>query len=253
MRYSAFAKLLAAAGIVLASPVAAQIRTIDPDQSGVYAAQPGPEAVSQPQAPQGEPVDPGSQDPFTPIGDEAPAPQPVAPRTENVASAETPNRGDTIPREDVFTAAEGVFGKGAEGLAGIIEDILRDQGEPTAYISGQEAGGAFVVGVRYGSGTLHHKIEGDRLVYWTGPSVGFDFGADASKVFILVYNLDDSQDIYKRFLGAEGNAYVVGGFTASYLRYGNVVLIPVRLGVGARLGINAGYMHFTEKNRWLPF
>jgi hypothetical protein len=146
-----------------------------------------------------------------------------------------------------------VFGKGAEGLADLIEDILKDQGEPTAYITGKEAGGAFVLGARYGSGTLHHQIEGDRQVFWTGPSLGFDFGADASKVFVLVYNLNDSQDIFKRFPAGEGKAYVLGGLTAGYLRRGNVVLIPVRMGAGLRLGVNAGYMRFSEKNRWLPF
>src|SRR3546814_3209910 len=135
---------------------------------------------------------------------------------------------ETVPREDIFTAAEDVFGKGAAGLGGIIEDILSDQGEPIAYIKGQEAGGAFVFGVRYGSGTMHHEIEGDRVVHWTGPSLGFDFGADASKVFVLVYNLYDSEDLFQRYPGAEGNAYALGGFTASYHRSGDVVLIPVR-------------------------
>ena len=138
-------------------------------------------------------------------------------------------------------------------MADLIEDLLHEQGEPSAYITGREAGGAFVVGVRYGSGTMHHAIEGDRPIYWTGPSVGFDFGADANKVFVLVYNLHDSQKIFRRYPAAEGNAYVVGGFTASYMRRGDIVLIPIRLGVGARLGVNAGYMNFSEKNRWLPF
>jgi hypothetical protein len=100
---------------------------------------------------------------------------------------------------------------------------------------------------------MRHNVEGDRAVYWTGPSLGFDFGADANKVFVLVYNLHDSDRLFRRYPAAEGNAYVVGGFTASYLRRGDVVLIPVRLGVGARLGINAGYMRFSQKNRWLPF
>jgi hypothetical protein len=100
---------------------------------------------------------------------------------------------------------------------------------------------------------MHHQIEGDRQVYWTGPSIGFDFGGDANKVFVLVYNLHDSQQLFKRFPGAEGNAYFVGGFTAQYLRRGDIVLIPIRLGVGLRLGINAGYMRFSERNRWLPF
>jgi hypothetical protein len=100
---------------------------------------------------------------------------------------------------------------------------------------------------------MRHQVEGDRQVFWTGPSVGFDFGADANKVFVLVYNLHDAQKLFRRYPAAEGRAYAVGGFTASYLRRGDVVLIPVRLGVGLRLGVNAGYMNFSEKNRWLPF
>lgn len=161
--------------------------------------------------------------------------------------------GESYQEDDLIGAAEGVFGKGAEGLAGMIEKILKDQGRPNAYISGREASGAFVVGLRYGSGTLNHKIEGKREVYWTGPSIGFDVGGNAANTFVLVYNLYDTQDLYHRFPAAEGTAYLVGGFTASYLRWGSVVLIPIRLGVGYRLGINAGYMKFTEKRNWLPF
>jgi hypothetical protein len=138
-------------------------------------------------------------------------------------------------------------------LAGLVEDILRKQGEPTAYITGSEAGGAVVLGVRYGRGMLHHKLTGDQEVFWTGPSVGFDVGADASKVFVLVYNLEEGADLFTRFPAAEGNAFVVGGLNASYLRKGNTVLIPIRTGVGMRMGLNAGYMRFSKKNRWLPF
>lgn len=171
----------------------------------------------------------------------------------NAATAVTAAPGTSIPRRDIFSAAGDLFGDGAEGLAGILERIIGDQGEPIAYISGQEAGGAFVFGVRYGSGVMRHRIEGDRNVYWTGPSLGFDVGAEASKVFVLVYNLNDSQRLFRRYPNAEGHAYVVGGFTAGYLRRGDVVLIPVRLGVGMRLGVNAGYMRFSQRNRWLPF
>ncbi|MGQ3179959.1 MAG: DUF1134 domain-containing protein, partial [Blastomonas fulva] len=156
-------------------------------------------------------------------------------------------------KDDLIGAAEGVFGKGAEGLAGLIEDILRKQGEPNGYIIGREASGAFVVGLRYGSGTLHHKVEGERPVYWTGPSIGFDAGANAGNTFVLVYNLYDSEDLYKRFGAGEGAAYLVGGFHTSYLRRGDVVLIPVRMGLGLRLGINAGYMKFTRKRNFVPF
>jgi hypothetical protein len=161
--------------------------------------------------------------------------------------------GATYRKDDVIGAAEGVFGKGAQGLAGIVERILKDQGEPNAYIAGREASGAFVVGVRYGSGTMSHTVEGTRPVYWTGPSVGFDVGGDATKVFVLVYNLYDSQDLYRRYPQAEGRAYFVGGFSATYLRRGSIVMIPIRLGVGVRLGANIGYMKFSEKSRWLPF
>ncbi|SEH18607.1 hypothetical protein SAMN05428974_2844 [Sphingopyxis sp. YR583] len=161
--------------------------------------------------------------------------------------------GSTYKKDDLIGAAEGVFGKGAQGLAGLIEDILKKQGEPNAYIVGREAGGALVLGVRYGSGTLHHKIEGELPAYWTGPSIGFDAGANAGNTFVLVYNLFDSDDLYKRYPAGEGAAYLVGGFNASYLRRGDVVLIPIRVGVGARLGVNAGYMKFRKKQNWVPF
>ena len=163
------------------------------------------------------------------------------------------NAGQTYGEDDLIGAAEGVFGKGAEGLAKLIEDLLKKQGEPNGYIVGREAGGAFIVGARYGSGTLHHKVEGTQPVYWTGPSVGFDVGANAANTFVLVYNLYDTEDLYKRFPAGEGQAYFVGGLHASYLRRGDVVLIPIRVGAGLRLGINAGYMKFSKEQKWSPF
>lgn len=159
----------------------------------------------------------------------------------------------TYQDDDLIGAAEGVFGKGAKGLAGVIEDILKKQGRPNAYIAGREASGAFIVGLRYGSGKLHHKIEGEKPVYWTGPSIGFDVGGNAANSFVLVYNLYDTEDLYQRFPAGEGAAYFIGGFHVSYLRSGDKVLIPVRLGAGLRLGANVGYMKFSKKQRWLPF
>ncbi|MBV7265064.1 DUF1134 domain-containing protein [Erythrobacter ani] len=170
--------------------------------------------------------------------------------TETVAAADSSN---TYAEDDLIGAAEGVFGKGAKGLAGLIEDLLRKQGEPNGYIVGREAGGAFVVGARYGSGTLFHKVEGEQKVYWTGPSVGFDAGANAANTFVLVYNLFDTEELFERYPAGEGQAYLVGGMHASYMRKGDVVLIPIRVGAGVRLGINAGYMKFSKKQRWLPF
>jgi hypothetical protein len=168
-------------------------------------------------------------------------------------SVQAGQQGATYREDDLIGAAEGVFGKGAKGLADMIKDILKKQGEPNGYIVGREGGGAIVVGVRYGSGTLYHKVEGKQPVYWTGPSVGFDLGGSAGNTFVLVYNLYDTADLFHRYGAGEGQAYLVGGFHVSYLRRGNVVLIPVRMGVGLRLGINAGYMKFSHKAKWLPF
>jgi hypothetical protein len=243
-----FVKLAAAAAFAMAMPAAAQIQTIDPDQAGFQQEADDQAAQEQPQA-----ETPAPADEWTPVEpQQASPPESAAPNSDAMATRTT-DRGAALPREDVFDAAEGVFGRGAQGLAGILEDILRDQGEPIAYIAGQEAGGAFVLGVRYGSGVMRHQIEGERTVYWTGPSIGFDAGADANKVFVLVYNLHDSQDLFRRYPAGEGHAYFVGGFSAQYMRRGDVVLIPIRLGVGLRLGVNAGYMRFSERNRWLPF
>ena len=175
-----------------------------------------------------------------------------APAKAAASAVQTPASG-TYKEDDLIGAAEGVFGKGAEGLARMIEDVLEKQGEPNGYIVGREAGAAFVLGARYGSGTLFHKVEGEQPVYWTGPSVGFDAGANAGNTFVLVYNLYDTEELYERFPAGEGAAYFVGGFNASYLRKGDVVLIPIRVGAGLRLGVNAGYMKFSKNQRWLPF
>lgn len=252
----ALVRLAAFAALAFGAPSAAfsQIQQVDPDTGAAW--QPGDAPVEQetlPPEPQNDvwtPIE--QQPPALPVQDQPPAAGAEVPPSQT-SRENTTQVAATVPREDVFTAAENVFGQGAEGLAGILEDILKDQGEPIAYIAGEEASGAFILGARWGSGVMRHRIEGDRVVYWTGPSIGFDVGGDASKVFILVYNLHDSQQLFRRYPGGEGRAYFVGGFTATYLRRGDVVLIPVRLGVGLRLGVNAGYMRFSEKNRWLPF
>ena len=238
---------------LLASSAPAQVKTIDPNRAvdGDLATAP-PVARSPVQATPSYPDEP------VPAGDQAVAPPPapqsavVAAQQETRAEATT-QAADTYSRDDLLSAGEGAFGKGAAGLAGILEKILAEQGRPNAYIAGREAAGAFVVGLRYGSGIMTHKIEGQQPVYWTGPSVGFDFGGDANKVFVLVYNLYDTEELFHRFPGAEGRLYFVGGFAATYLRRGNVVLIPIRLGVGYRAGVNVGYMNITHKSKWLPF
>jgi hypothetical protein len=255
------AAFVVAAVAMAASPLSAQIQTVDPN-SAIDADLSSPPATSDGTYydNQSAPVDTSTTYDTDPV---APQNAPLSPASNGAAATGAapatgpapaiPAQAATFKRDDLIGAAEGVFGKGAEGLAGIIENILKDQGEPNAYIAGREASGAFVVGLRYGSGTLFHNIEGQRAAYWTGPSLGFDVGGNAANTFVLVYNLYDTQDLYKRFPAGEGNAYFVGGFTASYLRSGDVVLIPIRLGVGYRLGANVGYMKFSEKQTWMPF
>jgi hypothetical protein len=254
-----FLRLAAAAVLALGAAAApAQVSTVDPNTAaGPASSTTQPEPGWEAEEPEYQPVDAGSARSAgageAAVEESPPEDARRAPTGTASQRASQAAKGETIGMKKVLGAAEGVFGKGAEGLADLIEDVLRERGDPTGYITGREAGGAFIAGVRYGSGMLHHQVEGDRKVHWTGPSVGFDFGANADKVFVLVYNLHDTERLFRRFPAGEGKAYVVGGFTASYLRRGDVVLIPVRLGVGARLGINAGYMRFSQKNRWLPF
>jgi hypothetical protein len=248
---------LASLGLALTPvPTAAQMREIDPSNTQIDADldNPAPPPVTS------EPSPEGSYDSDLATGDQQTSEAPVEGSTvatdapaDMTATDVSADAGSTYKKDDLIGAAEGIFGKGAQGLAGLIEDILKEQGEPNAYIVGREAGGALVFGLRYGSGTLHHKVEGELPAYWTGPSIGFDAGANAGNTFILVYNLFDSEDLYKRYPAGEGAAYLVGGFNASYLRRDDVVLIPIRVGVGARLGANVGYMKFRKKQNWLPF
>jgi hypothetical protein len=199
-------------------------------------------------------TEPGFGNPApTSVAPPAPVPESTAPANDLTIGQATAADKQRVQSDDVLVAAEGVFGRGAAGLANLIEDILKDQGQPIGYITGKEASAAIGIGAKYGSGTLFHKIEGERKVHWRGPTIGFDAGADANKVFVLVYNLDDGEDLFKAYPAAEGKAYFVGGFTAAYLKRGDVVLIPVRLGAGVRLGANVGYMRFSKKNSWLPF
>lgn len=241
---------MGAAALIGGSPVAAQVQAVDPDKA-IDA------DLAQPQAPVAAPaVDPVAAPVAVPSVDVAPAATTTAPPADAAMTpppATTPPKPGTYKQDDLIGAAEGVFGKGAKGLAQMIQDLLKKQGEPNGYIVGREGGGAIVVGLRYGSGTLHHKVEGQRPVYWTGPSIGFDAGANAGSTFVLVYNLYNTEDLYKRFPAGEGQAYLVGGFNASYLRRGDIVLIPIRMGAGLRLGVNAGYMKFSKKQKWLPF
>jgi len=249
------AGITAAIMLMVSGPAGAQIRTVDPNNAGDLAATTSGASDYGTADPAAEPAPSSDPDAMSTAAaaDAVSVEGAAMPPSSTRAQAAEAAVNSTYAQDDVLSAAEGVFGKGAEGLAKLIEKIFAEQGRPTGYIAGREAGGAIVVGVRYGSGTLFHKVEGQMPIYWTGPSLGFDLGANGSKSFVLVYNLYDTADIYRRYPAVEGTAYIVGGFTATYLRRGDVVLIPIRLGVGWRLGVNVGYMNFTRKSKTLPF
>lgn len=161
---------------------------------------------------------------------------------------------DTYNRDEVLLAASDFLGVTVEALGGALEKIFADFGDhPTAYVAGEEASGAIGVGVRYGKGNLFMKgqVEPQR-VFWQGPSIGFDTGANASRVFTLVYNLELEEDIYRRFPGVEGSAYYIGGLGVNYQRAEGIVLTPIRAGVGLRLGANVGYLSYSRKRRLIP-
>jgi hypothetical protein len=145
------------------------------------------------------------------------------------------------------------FGGISRGLASIIEKAVGEWGQPNGYILGQEAGGAIVAGLRYGEGTLYTKNAGDLRVFWQGPSVGWDWGGDGARTMMLVYNLPRTNAVYQRFGGVDGSAYFVGGFGMTALTANNIVVVPIRAGVGLRLGANIGYLKFTPTATWNPF
>ena len=163
------------------------------------------------------------------------------------------NTTDAYTEDEILTATKDFFGDTSRDLATIIEKVFKDQGQPNAYISGEEAAGAIAVGVRYGNGWMHRKTAKNMRVYWQGPSLGFDLGANASKVFTLVYNIGKSSEIFQRYPGVEGTIYVVGGFGVNYQQRGNVILAPIRTGVGLRGGVNIGYLHYSREQQTLPF
>jgi hypothetical protein len=159
----------------------------------------------------------------------------------------------TYSDDEVTRAANDFFKNGAQDLGKVLQKVLKEKGQPVAIIRGEEAGGAVGVGVRYGHGELVYKGGGGQKVYWQGPSLGFDVGANAVKVFALVYDLSSSEQLFRRFPGVEGSLYFVGGFGVNYVQNGGTVIAPVRFGVGWRQGVAVSYMHFSPKKRLNPF
>ena len=174
----------------------------------------------------------------------------------NLAAAQSgppPRRHDTFSANEIIRAGHQFFGTVSRGLAEVVEKAFSQWGEPNGYVLGQEGGGAMVVGLRYGDGKLYTRNAGDRRVFWEGPSVGFDTGGEGARTMMLVYNLPATESIYQRFAGIDGSAYFIGGFGMTAMGSGNVTVVPIRAGVGLRLGANIGYLHFTKAPTWNPF
>jgi hypothetical protein len=167
--------------------------------------------------------------------------------------AKKPADGDTFDQDSILHDAEEFFGKGAEGLGKVIEKAFKENGRPNGYIKGQEAAGAITVGLIYGDGTLVMKNAKNRRVFWSGPSIGFDFGANAAKVFVLVYNMPKPGALFQRFPAVDGSFYYIGGVGINYQRRNGITLAPIRLGVGLRAGASIGYLHYTPKKTYNPF
>src|SRR5437868_3665435 len=160
---------------------------------------------------------------------------------------------DTYRSEELMTAGHRFFGNVSRGLASVIEKAVSQWGLPNGYILGEEGSGAIVAGLRYGEGTLYTKNAGDLRVYWQGPSVGFDWGGDGARTMTLVYHVPGTHAIYQRFGGINGSAYIVGGFGMTALTANGIVLVPIRSGLGLRLGANIGYLKYTPNATWNPF
>jgi len=174
-----------------------------------------------------------------------PQPEPAVPPQPPAANQFSSN--------EIIDAGHHFFGGVSRGLASIVEKAVSQWGLPNGYVLGEEAGGAFIGGLRYGDGTLYTKNAGDVRVYWQGPSVGFDAGADGVRTMMLVYNLPRTEAIFDRFGGIDGSAYIIGGFGMTALANHDIVVVPIRSGVGLRLGANLGYLKFTSRPTWNPF
>lgn len=163
------------------------------------------------------------------------------------------NQAETFTPEEIMTKGHETFGKASRGIAQAVEYVFQSQGQPTAYIVGEEGSGAFVGGLRYGEGTVYYKNGTEQRIFWQGPSVGWDFGGNGSRTLVLVYGSTDPEDLHDRFGGVEGTAYLVGGVGVNFQRRDGITLAPIRTGVGARLGANIGYLKYSPTPTWNPF
>ena len=170
-----------------------------------------------------------------------------------LAFSTSASRAQEYTAQEIVDSGHKFFGATSGGLATVVEKIFASYGLPNGYLLGEEGSGALIGGLTYGEGTLYTKNAGDHKVFWQGPSLGWDFGGEGSRVMMLVYNLDDVNSLYNRFGGVAGSAYVVAGVGFNVLQNNRVLLVPIRTGVGARLGVNLGYLKLTQKPTWNPF
>jgi hypothetical protein len=184
------------------------------------------------------------------VGSSALSPLAIAQTTSSVSKYEN---SDTYSSQEILTQGHQFFGKTTRGLAEAVEYVFQSQGEPSAYIVGEEGSGAFVGGLRYGEGTIYYKNGAKKRIYWQGPSIGFDFGGNGSRTLTLVYNSQSPEDLYSRFAGVEGSAYLVGGLGVNFQKKDDIVMAPIRTGMGARLGANIGYLKYSKRPTWNPF
>jgi hypothetical protein len=204
--------------------------------------------LAQANPPQGNPSQANPPPPSAP-----PVAQPQAPQAQSPEYQGQQAQGAHYSSNEIVDAGHRFFGTISRGLAQIVEKAGSQFGLPNGYVLGQEAGGAVVAGLRYGEGILYTKNAGDLRVFWQGPSVGFDFGGEGARTMMLVYNLPATDAIYQRFAGIDGSAYFVGGLGMTALTMNNIVVVPIRTGVGMRLGANVGYLKFTPTATWNPF
>lgn len=225
-------------------------------QPGEYAQR--PESYNQPDAGRpyaAQPPQPYGR-PYTPPGqgyEDDPPPRDYYGRSPGPRYDEGPPPDRSFSSREILDAGHGFFGSVSKGLASVVEYAFQKQGRPNGYILGQDAGGAFIAGLRYGEGILYTKDAGSHRIYWQGPSIGWDAGAEGSKVMVLVYNLRGPEEIYQRFGGVDGSAYLVGGVGLTFLQNDPVIVAPIRAGVGLRFGANVGYLKYTSRPTWNPF
>ena len=174
-------------------------------------------------------------------------------KTLATGSVSPAQSGSTYTPDEIVLQGHQFFGKTTRGMASAIEYVFREQGQPSAYIIGEEGSGAIIGGLRYGEGTIYYKNGAKKHIYWQGPSIGWDFGGNGSRTMTLVYNSQSPEDLYGRFGGVEGTAYLVGGMGVNFQRKDQITLAPIRTGVGARLGANIGYLKYSAHPTWNPF